>query len=157
MLPKKSKDFYAATALELGISEDLVKDAVEMYWSEVRKALTEMKHITITVTNIGRFIPKEKKLRETLAKYERIFKANDGNTFRKMAIKNEVSLRIQKIEKVLSMIEQNKIKKQLVKVKRDEYVKQDLEEQTANTPRPIQQDLQDGSSRENLQKEDENM
>ena len=87
MLPKKAKEFYKATAEQLGISEDLVRDAVEMYWADVRKALTEMQFHAIFIDKLGTFSAKERRLQEALEQYERYDNLNDGSTYRKMAIK----------------------------------------------------------------------
>lgn len=128
MLPKKSKDLYKLTAEQLGISEDLVKDAVEMYWVDVRKALTDMSHHAIFIDNLGTFSAKELRLKQALEKYERLHGFNDGSTYRKMTMKQELTSRIDKIKRLLNLIDNDKEKKQLIRDKRNGNTNQNLEE-----------------------------
>lgn len=158
MLPKKAREFYKQTADQLGISEDLVRDAVEMYWSDVRKALTEMQFHAIFIDKLGTFSAKERRLQEALAEYERYDNLNDGSTYRKMAIKQEGQVRIQKIKNLLALIEEDKQKKQLIKNKRsDEFNSKNLEEQVVNPRRSNEQDIQETLRRTDIHKKDEDM
>jgi hypothetical protein len=128
LVPKKSKDLYKQVAEELGFPEDLVKDVVEMYWQDVRKALTDMKHHAIYVEGFGTFKSKEKRLTEALEEYERLYNNNKGDSFRKMAMKTELGLRIGKIKHLLDLLNKDKHKRQLIKDKRNGNTKQTLEE-----------------------------
>lgn len=158
MVPRKAKDLYAVVAAKMGISEDLVKDAVGIYWSDVRKALTNMEYHAIFVENLGTFKSKEQRLLEALEKYERLYKYNDGENFRKMKMKTELHSRIEKIKRLLSLIEGDKVKKQQIKDKRyGTSTDTNMEEQTSNPSGTGQQDIQDRTGGEDLCEEDEDM
>lgn len=142
----------------MSIGDDLTKDAVEFYWSEVRKALTEMRHHAIFIDNLGTFKAKEQRLNEALEKYQGMSTHNDGSTFRKMSMKQEHESRIVKITNLLSLIEGDRTKKQLVKNRRDEAVTNtNLEEQVVNPGGDNEQDIQDRSGREDCPKEEDDM
>lgn len=158
MLPKKAREFYKVTAEQLGISEDLVRDAVEMYWTDVRKALTEMQFHAVFIDKLGTFSAKERRLTEALEEYERYDNLNDGSTYRKMTIKQEGQDRIQKIKKLLELINSDKQKKELIKQKRNnELTTQNLEEQVANPGGSNQQDIQETPRGTDIHKENEDL
>ncbi len=158
LVPKKSKDLYKVTALKLGVSEDLVRDAVEIYWMDVRRALTDMKYHAIFIDNLGTFKAKEQRLEEALVEYERLFSFNDGSSFRKMSMKNELESRIGKIKNLLGLIQADKVKKQFIQDKRDgKITSSNLEEPIPNPGGDPKLDIQEGSSGEDLLNKDEDM
>lgn len=158
MLPKKAREFYKVTAEQLGISEDLVRDAVEMYWTDVRKALTEMQFHAVFIDKLGTFSAKERRLTEALEEYERYDNLNDGSTYRKMTIKQEGQDRIQKIKKLLELINSDKQKKELIKQKRNnELTTQNLEEQVVNPGGSNQQDIQETTRGTDIHEENEDL
>lgn len=158
MLPKKASEFYKKTAKQLGISEDLVRDAVGMYWSDVRKALTDMQHHAIFIDKLGTFSAKEKRLKEALEKHERYDSLNKGDTYRKMAMKQEGQSRITKIKALLELIEKDKQKKQEVKNKRDGKLNTtNLEEQVVNPGGNSKQDIQETICGTDIPEENEDM
>jgi hypothetical protein len=156
--PKRPDYFYKLTADELGVSEDLVRSAVELYWKEVRKSITELKHHAIHVKGLGTFLAKPWKLKEMKEKYVFQMSLNDGSTFRKMAIKADMDARILKIEKLEADIEKDKLRKQSIKDKRHDKINSaNLEEQGSNTGRSLEQNIQEGSSGGSISKENEDM
>lgn len=158
MVPKRARDLYKIVAERLGISEDLAKDAVEFYWSEVRKALTEMRYHAIYIDNLGTFKAKEARLQEAVEKYQRMHSHNDGSTFRKMSMKKDHELRITKITNLLALIDADRIKKQSVKNKRNEALNcTNLEEQVVDTRGSIELDIQDEAGREDSTEEEDDM
>lgn len=114
-----------------------------------------MEYHIIYIDNLGTFKAKEKRLRDALEKYERLSKYNDGSSFRKMAMKNEQDDRAKKIKNVLELIEQDKIKKQLIKVKRDGQTSRNLEEQIPDTGGDIQLNNEEGTGGGDLPEENE--
>jgi hypothetical protein len=158
LVPKKSKELYRKVAQELGFTEDLVKDVVEMYWHDVRKALTDMKHHAIYVEGLGTFKSKEKRLTEALEEYERLYANNKGDSFRRMAMKTELGSRIEKIKNLLDLMNKDKHKKQLIKDKRNgQSTITTMEEQISDTRGSTQHDLQERADREDLHKENEDL
>lgn len=149
---------YKQVADELGFTEDLVKDVVEIFWQDVRKALTDMEHHAIYIECLGTFKSKEKRLLEALEKYERLYSYNKGDSFRKMAMKTELGSRIQKIKHLLELMNKDKLKKQLIKDKRNGKLNQDnLEEQVVNPGRSQESDIQDRTGGTSLREEDEDV
>lgn len=155
MNPKKSKSLYKITAEELNITEDLVKDLTDMYWSEIRKSITELKHHSIYAAGIGTFNAKSWKLSEIREKYETRISYNNGSNFRKMAIKTELENTVAKIKGLEEQIAGTKLKKKSIKAKRND--KTNLEEQMADPRGDDEQPLQEGSSGKGLSEENEDM
>lgn len=117
-----------------------------------------MQHHVIFIDSLGQFSAKETKLKESLEKYERLYGFNDGSTYRKMAMKKELGLKIERIKKLLGLIQQDKEKKQLVKDKRDGKLNNNnLEEQVANSGRSEEPDIQEGARGTSISEEDEDM
>jgi nucleoid DNA-binding protein len=158
LVPKKSKDLHKLVAEELGFTEDLVRDAVGMYWHDVRKALTDMSHHAIYVEGLGTFKSKEKRLTEALEEYERLYLHNKGDSFRRMAMKTELGSRIEKIKHLLDLMNKDKHKKQLIKDKRNGKLDhKNLEEQVVDPGRTQEPDIQETSSGTDFPKENEDM
>ena len=155
MNPKKSKELYKVTAEELNINEDLVKDLTDMYWNEIRKSITGLKHHLIYVAGIGTFNAKSWKLSEIREKYEKRISYNNGSNFRKMAIKAELEGTVAKIKILEEQITEATLRKKHIKDKRND--KTNLEKQVANPRGDNEQPLQEGSSREGISKENEDM
>ena len=62
MQPKKTKEFVTSTAQKLGIPEELVKDAIDFYYEEVRRNLTQMNESVLCLGGFGTFKAKPKEL-----------------------------------------------------------------------------------------------
>lgn len=158
MVPKKSKELYKQVAEDLGFTQDLVKDVVEMYWHDVRKALTDMKHHAIYVEGLGTFKSKEKRLTEALEEYERLYNNNKGDSFRKMAMKTELGSRVEKIKHLLDLMNKDKHKKQLIKDKRNgQFNIPNMEEQSPDLGRNDEHNLQERTSGKSILEENEDM
>jgi len=158
LVPKKSKELYEQVATELGFSKNLVKDVVETYWQDVRKALTDMKHHAIYVEGLGTFKSKEKRLMEALEEYERLYNNNKGDSFRKMAMKTELGSRIEKIKNLLDLMNKDKHKKQLIKDKRNAQTNNtDMEEQVVNSRGSDEFNSEERTGRTDISKENEDM
>ena len=158
MNPKPAKDFYKITADQLGISEELVRDAVDMYWKEIRQSMTELKHFSIYAKGIGTFNIRFKKLAELQEKVERKLSYNDGSSFRKMVIKTELENKLSMITIVKEMLIQDRVTKKLIKSKRhDTTNKTDLEKQVVNPGGIGSLNIQEGTGRESISKENEDM
>ena len=126
MLPKKANEVIPKTALETGVSEELVDDIVSYYWAEVRKCLVDMKADQINVIGLGIFRIKHWKIEDTREKYKayltRYQKLADEHklNFQQFAIQKEIETRLAKLDNMLLMVEKNKLKKQSIKLKRNE-------------------------------------
>lgn len=157
MNPKKAREFYKLTAQELELNEELVKDILETYWSEVRKTLSEMRYHAVNVHNLGTFRIKDWKLKEAIVNYERILSYNDGKSFQKMAMRYSLEDKIQKLKKAQEFIDKDKEKR--IKFNQEKYgkTKSDMGQPEVNSTGTQESDLQDGSGRSNVPETDNNM
>jgi nucleoid DNA-binding protein len=116
--PKKSKELIKPTAEELGLPEVLVKDAVDFYYENMRKSLSELKKSKITIASIGIFSINPKKLVGLKEKYKTISERMNTDTFNKFSAKKELERKLENIETIFDEINENVKKKQEIKEKR---------------------------------------
>lgn len=133
--PKKTKELCKLTSEELGLSEELVRDVVDMYWKEIHHAISDMIHPFILVHGLGTFKVKEWKLQESLEKYERLLINNDGDTFQRMAIRYELIARIEKIKRTQEEFAKHNDKKKHKKKEKDDRIKKNMGKQVSNLGR----------------------
>ena len=144
MNPKKVKELYKITAEELNVKEDLVRDLTDMYWKEIRKSITDLKHPSIYAAGLGTFNAKSWKLAEIREKYEVRISYNNGSNYRKMAIKTVLENTVSQIKGLEEQLESNKLKKKSIKEKRNEKANNtDMEEQGSDSRRGDELDLEE--------------
>lgn len=131
MVPKKASAFIKEVADKLGIDPDIVDAAVSCYWKEISKGMHDLKGNNINVINFGAFSTREWKLIELEKKYRSYVDINsEANTFRKYALLREAQERLVLMQKLLNDYEEEKVKKQKVKEKRNvQETKNNLGEQ----------------------------
>lgn len=137
MLPKKPKEFIKPTAEKLNVNEDLVSDLVNFYWKEVRKTLSDLKAPRVTVAKFGYFQLKFWMLPDEKKNYEKYLESLNPNkmTFMKHTLKEDVVQRLNSINKVMAIVEQDKLKKKTVKEKRyAKETKENLEKSQGDIP-----------------------
>ena len=129
MKPKSHKIFIKPTAEQLGVSEVLVTDAVGFYYSELRKALTDMVSLNVKIDSLGTFKIKEKELTKLKVKLTDHLKALDNpESFSQMRVKKEIEKKYEKVCKAYDMALSEKERKEEHKIKKHEYNKRHLEE-----------------------------
>jgi nucleoid DNA-binding protein len=115
LLPKSSRHFIQPTAEELNCDPQLVDDAVGFFYSEVRKALIEMKSLNIQLDNIGSFKVKPSEISKLLKKYEKYLAISHPQTFNQMVTKKEVERRLHRVKALQKMLdEEDERKKQFL-------------------------------------------
>jgi nucleoid DNA-binding protein len=131
LVPKKASAFIKEVADKLGIDPDIVDAAVSCYWKEISKGMHDLKGNNINVINFGAFSTREWKLIELEKKYRSYVDINsEANTFRKYALLREAQERLVLMQKLLNDYEEEKVKKQKVKEKRNvQETKNNLGEQ----------------------------
>jgi len=77
--PRKAKELIPQIAIDLNISEELIKDVTSFYWEEIRKNLTSLSHTKIHIESLGDFTLKHWKLDK---KIESLNKAIENNNTR---------------------------------------------------------------------------
>lgn len=120
MPPKKAKEFVEVTAKKLEMNQEFVQDAIDFYWKEVRKSLSELRSPRIVVANFGSFQIKHWKLEDQVKIYENhLKKYNPENmTFQKHKLKEDVEGRLKCVIKMVEMVEHDSQKRKIVKQKR---------------------------------------
>jgi nucleoid DNA-binding protein len=112
LIPKSHKIFIKPTAEELSVSETLVEDVVEFFYSDVRRTLNELKSFNVKIDNLGTFKIKEKELGKLKSKLEGHLKAlEDPESFNQMRIRKDVKIKYDKIRKVSELINAEKERK----------------------------------------------
>lgn len=124
MNPKKPKDIIKPTADILELSEILVEDVTNFYWSTVRKALSEIESPSITVFNLGIFNARYKKI-PLLEKKYKAYLDNleiEQMTFNKHTIQNTSKHKLDRLAKLKIDMEVEYARKEEVRIKRQNYV-----------------------------------
>ena len=123
MKPKSHKNFIKTTAEELDCNELLVEDCTGFFFSKARKALTDMVHSKICLSNLGTFTIKSKELAKLHQKYEaHLNLLNNPESFNQMAIKKEIEQKYIKVCKVSKILELEKIRKNQIKTNRNDFI-----------------------------------
>lgn len=122
MVPKKAKLHVKQVAKTLDCSEDLVDDLMQFYYSDVRKALSELKSPSITVEGLGRFLIKPWRLNEDLEKIQKTLQTMDVTVFKGYSWKTRLEVEKQEIIRIQEMVNEEKIRKDKVKQKRNETI-----------------------------------
>lgn len=122
MIPKKAKEFIKPTVEITGESEELVKAVIELYWSKLKKSLSDLKAPNIIVNGLGTFklktwkIDEYEKEQNDYLKHHKT-KKRDVN-FQTFAIIKELESKLEKVAKVKELIQQDVLKKEEVKRRR---------------------------------------
>ena len=137
MNPKKPKNFIKPTAEVLGLSEALVDDAVGFYYSAVRKALSELESPSITVTNLGTFKVRYNRIPVFEKRYQRYLDNLEAEhmTFNKHTLQIISKQKLEGLEKVRELMQEEYDRKQAAKTKRIEYVTNKALEEQRKDPR----------------------
>lgn len=125
MNPKKSKEFIPTVADELNISQKLVEDMLTYYWKDVKQSMLKGLSPNIVLQGFGTFKARPWKLPDTLAKYERIYNKYKTLTdnpetasFQKFTILKETEQRLEILNNLQEMINQESNKQKDIKHKR---------------------------------------
>jgi len=126
MNPKKPKDFIKPTAESLDISESIVGDVVDFYWSNVRKALSDIEGPSITISNLGTFKVRYNKIPFVEKKYQHYLDNSEDMlmekmTFNKHALQKLSKMKLERLQKVKKELEKEYSRKAEVKNKRQTY------------------------------------
>lgn len=124
MNPKKHKEFIKPTAEKLDHSETLVDDVISFYWNAVRKGLSALDSPSIAVSNLGTFKVRYNKIAYMQYKYQTYLDnlETDKMTFNKHSVQNIALKKLEGLENVKAMMEEEFARKKEVKTKRKEYV-----------------------------------
>jgi hypothetical protein len=133
LLPKSSKHFIQPTAEKLNCDLSKVEDAVGFFYSELRKSLTNMAGPNVKVPNIGTFKVKPSELPKLKDKYEGHLSVLSPDTFTQMSTKKDLEIRLEKVNNLQKMLDDEKARKHEFLKKKNEYTKNNMEEPKADS------------------------
>lgn len=120
MLPKSSKHYILPTAADLNLNPQLVEDVISFYYSKLRNSLSNLEFYNIQVENLGTFNVKKKELPKLAAKYVNHLSVLKTDTFRQMAIKKDVEVKLKRVQVLQTILKEEAArKKQFFKNKKD--------------------------------------
>jgi nucleoid DNA-binding protein len=127
--PKKANSLAKEVAEKLNVEETLVKDLIEFYWVEVRKAIVNLKHYNIHIDGLGVFRVKAWKIDEikkmyenVIAKYKSQIDSGEKITMQKFAIMKDFEKKLQALNDVQKIIDADENKRKQIKQKRYEII-----------------------------------
>jgi nucleoid DNA-binding protein len=82
--PTKGKELIKKTAQELNLSEELVKDVVEFYYSIVTRKIENLENATIFLHGLGTLRLSRRKLKKNIEKMQKLLESNSQEDFKKV-------------------------------------------------------------------------
>ena len=135
MTPKKHKVIIEETAKQLDIDINLVQDITSFYWSKVRKSLSNLDAAAINIEGLGKMYIKPLTLKKVTEKYKAILKNTNPKYFNNVQKIKDLEIRVERLDKVAIMLEEQNNKRNLVKTKRYEKDNKNLENPETNLGR----------------------
>ena len=68
MKPKNHKSFFKDVAEECEVHKDVVDDLINFYYAKIRKNLSNLENINLSVSNLGTFSIRKTKLEKAIKK-----------------------------------------------------------------------------------------
>ena len=84
MKPTKGKDLIKKTSVDLDLSEELVNDVVNFYYSTVAKKLESLEYPTLYLHGLGTLRLSMKKLKRDIKGLQKLLNSPHGEDFRKV-------------------------------------------------------------------------
>jgi hypothetical protein len=85
----KAKTLIPKTAEKLELSEELVADVVDFYYTELRKRMEGLQNNRLYVPKIGTFYISEKKIKESVDTLNHIVSTSEPASFKEIGILND--------------------------------------------------------------------
>ncbi len=134
MIPKKSKLLYKDVSEEMNVSENLVDSLIDFYYKELKNTLTNLQHPTINVEGLGQFVIRKNLVTKSIPKYNKMLENHDTSTFRAYYNKKAIEERVQLLEKMSEMINQDSLRKEIFNQNKNEkYTQNNLGEQKTDS------------------------
>ena len=125
MRPKKAKDLIKPTADLLELPEQLIEDVAGFYWQTLRKTLSNIDSASVRVTGLGTFNVRTKRIKKLQARYTKYLEEPgelERMTFNKHSIKKTAEFKLARLEVIKKDLEDERIRREAVKLKRKNYV-----------------------------------
>lgn len=116
MKPQKAKDLIKEVAKELDIPEDVAKIIITAFWRKTRTSLSSLSHVRVHISNLGDFVIKPWSIDKAISKQTNI--QNYEKT--KDHVREESRQKLESILLVKEMLEQEKQRKEFIKLHRKE-------------------------------------
>lgn len=126
MNPKSHKDFKKGIAKEVGVHENVVDDFITFYYSKLRKSLSELEYPKIFVDGLGTFSIRKNRLQQQIKRKKSYLGNIVNNTYSGYQKKLSIEDRIEEMENVLRILEEQELEKKKFKDSKNEF-KKDLE------------------------------
>jgi 4-alpha-glucanotransferase len=129
MIPKKSNQLYKELAEEINVPVELVEDLIQSYYNKIRNNLTGLTHPRINVEGLGQFVARPGLVKKSIQRYKKALDSHDTSTFKAYYNKKMLEDKVECLENLEKIIDEQELKKQ--KFKQDKYEsksKGDLEE-----------------------------
>ncbi len=126
MNPKSHKDFKKGIAKEVGVHENVVDDFITFYYNKLRKSLSELEHPKIFVDGLGTFSIRKNRLQKQIKRKKSYLGNIVNNTYSGYQKKLSIEDRIDEMENVLKMLEEQELEKKEFKKNKNES-KKDME------------------------------
>jgi nucleoid DNA-binding protein len=134
MIPKKSKLLYKDVSEEMNVSENLVDSLIDFYYKELKNTLTNLQHPTINVEGLGQFVIRKNLVTKSIPKYNKMLENHDTSTFRAYYNKKAIEERVQLLEKMSDMINQDSLRKEIFNQNKNEkHTQNNLGEQKTDS------------------------
>jgi nucleoid DNA-binding protein len=129
MIPKKSKLLYKDVSEEMNVSENLVDALIDFYYRELKNTLTNLQHPTINVEGLGQFVIRKNLVTKSIPKCNKMLENHDTSTFKAYYNKKAIEERVQLLEKMNEMINQDSLRKEIFNQNKNEkYTQNNLGE-----------------------------
>lgn len=129
MIPKKSKLLYKDVSEEMNVSENLVDALIDFYYRELKNTLTNLQHPTINVEGLGQFVIRKNLVTKSIPKYNKMLENHDTSTFKAYYNKKAIEERVQLLEKMNEMMNQDSLRKEIFNQNKNEkYTQNNLGE-----------------------------
>ena len=129
MIPKKSKLLYKDVSEEMNVSENLVDTLIDFYYRELKNTLTNLQNPTINVEGLGQFVIRKNLVTKSIPKYNKMLENHDTSTFKAYYNKKAIEERVQLLEKMNEMMNQDSLRKEIFNQNKNEkYTQNNLGE-----------------------------
>lgn len=133
MIPKKANKLYKEVAEELNVSDTLVEETIGFYYNHIRQMLSGLTDPRINVEGLGHFIAKSNLVKKTIPRIEKGLEAHDVSTFSAYFGKKNKEVKLEQLKTLQEKILLEEDRKAKHKIKRDEYIKNNLEGETQDS------------------------
>ena len=117
--PKSYKDITKKVSKDLELSEELVQDVVNFFYSRVRQNLTKLTSSSILLPGLGTFKLRVSKLQKHIKKNEDILQNLDPTKFEKYGAHKSVKEKLDRLIAIQKIVDQEKQQRQTFYEKRD--------------------------------------